>query len=115
MTNHFVGPGADDPRNIRVREETSTLYRQQRGQQLLARIKRPITAVNLVNLLRERRGINDEELPLGDRRAIGALIAAHGVIFDATARKMWVSAAPHLLGQVRRIRLEEPIVAPFRC
>ncbi len=99
VTNHFVGPGADDPRNIRVREETSTLYRQQRGQQLLARIKRPITAVDLVNLLRERRGINDEELPLGDRRAIGALIAAHGVIFDATARKMWVSAPPHLLGE----------------
>ncbi len=98
ITNHFVGPAADDPRNLRVREETSTLYRQQRGEQLLARIKHPIAALDLVSLLRERRGINDDELPLGDRRAINALIAAHGVVFDATARKMWVSAAPHLLG-----------------
>ncbi len=99
ITNHFVGPAADDPRNIRVREETTTLYRQQRGQQVLSRIKRPLTTLDLLALLRERRGINDMELPLGDRRAIGALIAAHGVIFDTTALKMWVSAPPHLLGQ----------------
>ena len=99
VTNHFVGPAADDPRNLRVREETSTLYRQQRGQQLLARLRRSVTPADFVNLLRERRGINDEELPLGDRRAIGALIAAHGVVFDTTARKMWVSSPPHLLGQ----------------
>jgi hypothetical protein len=99
VTNHFIGPAADDPRNVCVREQTSTLHRQQRGQQLLSRIKRPLNELDLVTLLRDRRGINDLELPLGDRRAIGALIAAHGVLFDTTARKMWVSTPPHLLGR----------------
>jgi hypothetical protein len=99
ITNHFIGPATDDPQNERVREETTTLYRQQRGQQILARYKRPLMASDFVDLLRERRGINDVELPLGDRRAIGALIAAHGVVFDTTDRKLWVSTPPHLLGR----------------
>ena len=107
VTNHFIGPAADDPRNLRVRDETSTLYRQQRGQQILARLKRSVSASDLVGLLRERRGINDEDLPLGDRRAIGALIAAHGVVFDTTARKMWVSAPPHLLGHFVEFDLKD--------
>lgn len=99
VTNHFVGPAAEDPNNVRIRDETSTLYRMQRGQQILARLRRPIAAFDLVSMLRERRGINDIELPLADHRAIGALIAAHGVVFDTTARKMWVSTPPHLLGR----------------
>jgi len=99
ITNHFIGPATDDPQNLRVREETTTLYRQQRGQQILARYKRPLKASDFTDLLRERRGINDADLPLGDRRSIGALIAAHGVVFDTTERKLWVSTPPHLLGR----------------
>ncbi len=106
ITNHFIGPASDDPQNVRVRELTTTLYRQQRGQQILARYKRPLAAPDFVDLLRERRGINDSELPLGDRRAIGALIAAHGVAFDTTDRKLWVSAAPHLLGRFIELDLK---------
>jgi hypothetical protein len=50
-------------------------------------------------LLRDRRGVNDVELPLGDRRAIDALIATHGVIMDTQERTLWVSVSPHLLGR----------------
>ena len=107
VTNHFIGPAADDPRNLRVRDKTTSVYRQQRGQQLLSRIHHPFAADDLVGLLRERRGLNDEELPLGDRRAIGALIAAHGVVFDTTARKIWVSMPPHLLGRFVEFHLDE--------
>lgn len=106
LTNHFVGPAADDPKNLRVRNETSTLYRQQRGEQLLAQLPRQAGALQLAGLLRHRQGINGAHLPLGDRRAIGALIAAHGVIFDCNARKLWVSSAPHLLGKFVELDLE---------
>jgi len=41
-------------------------------------------------------------LPLGDRRAIDARIATHGVVMDATARVMWVSEGPHLSGRFIR-------------
>jgi hypothetical protein len=99
VTNHFIGPAAQDPKNLRVRNETSTLYREQRGQQLLAQLPARASASDLVALLRNRQGINGAPLPLGDRRAISALIAAHGVVFDCTSRKLWVSVAPHLLGK----------------
>ena len=111
VTNHFVGPAADDPRNVRVREDTSTVYRQQRGQQLLAQLRRQAGAEALATLLRNRQGLNGEALPLGDRRAIGAVIAAHGVVFDCTARKLWVSTAPHLLGKFVELDLTE-LLAP---
>jgi hypothetical protein len=111
VTNHFIGPAAQDPKNLRVREQTSTLYREQRGQQLLARLPAKASASDLVSLLRNRQGINDAALPLGDRRAISALIAAHGVVFDCTARKLWVSTAPHLLGKFVELDLNVLLAA----
>jgi isopenicillin-N N-acyltransferase-like protein len=99
VTNHFIGPSADDPKNRRVEATTSTLDRWRRGQQLVGRLSEPATVQDAVRLLRDRRGVNDAELPLGDRRAIDALIATHGVIMDTQARVLWVSVSPHLLGR----------------
>jgi isopenicillin-N N-acyltransferase-like protein len=99
VTNHFLGPSSEDPKNRRVRERTSTVARYRRGRQLLDRIKKPAGVSDAVALLRDRRGINDLRLDLGDRDAIDALIATHGVVMDTTARVLWVSEAPHLLGR----------------
>ena len=111
ITNHFVGPSADDPANVSVREATTSVPRMQRGQQLLARRTRRLGAPDLVAMLRDRRGINDQPLPLGDRRAISALIAAHGVVFDTNARKLWVSSPPHLLGTFVELDLNQLFLA----
>lgn len=99
VTNHLVGPSADDPKNRRVEASTSTLDRWRRGQQLVARFSRPATVEDAVRMLRDRRGVNDTELKLGDRRAIDALIATHGVVMDTKERTLWVSVSPHLLGR----------------
>jgi hypothetical protein len=58
-----------------------------------------IDAAAAVRLLRDRRGASGQPLELGDRRAIDALIATHGVVFDTTSRTLWVSESPHLLGR----------------
>jgi hypothetical protein len=110
-TNHFEGPSADDPKNARVRAETSTVARNQRGRQLLARLERPASAADAVALLRDRRGVNDTPLALGDRRAIDALIATHGVVMDTTALTLWVSESPHLLGRFVAFDLQR-LLAP---
>lgn len=99
VTNHFKGPAADDPKNVRVRQTTSTLPRAQRGEQIVRQLAPGATARDAVGLLRERRGPNGAALPLGDRRAIDALIATHGVVMNGTTRTLWVSEAPHLLGR----------------
>ncbi|MGC4070744.1 MAG: C45 family autoproteolytic acyltransferase/hydrolase [Polyangiaceae bacterium] len=106
VTNHLVGPSADDPKNVRIRAKTSTLDRQQRGQQLLSAHDGPIEAETLISFLRDRKGINGVTLPLGDRRALGALIAAHGVAVDLTAGRLWVGGTPTLLGPYYGLDLE---------
>jgi len=101
-TNHFEGPDAADPKNLNVRAQTSTLPRRSRADELLARLPARLTASDAVNdaiaLLRDRKGLGERNLALGDRSAINALIATHGVVMDTLQRVLWVSESPHLLG-----------------
>jgi hypothetical protein len=112
LTNHFEGPLAGDPKNVRVREATSTVARRRRADELLARIA-PGSArpEDVLAILRDHRCVGDEGCMLGDRRAIDALIATHGVVGDATARVLWVSAGPHLSGRFVRLDLRR-LLAP---
>ena len=112
-TNHFEGPLASDPRDASVRAQTSTLPRRERADALLAQLAPSPSVTDLVALLRDRRDPQGNPLPLGDRRAIDALIATHGVVFDATARAMWVSEAPHLLGRFVRFDLARLLADGF--
>ncbi len=114
-TNHFEGPGASDPKNLAVRSHTSTLPRRSRGDELLARLPARESAdaavLDAVALLRDRKGVGDRELSLGDRSAINALIATHGVVMDTQRRVLWVSESPHLLGRFVAFDLKQ-LLAP---
>lgn len=110
VTNHFEGPAAADPKNAAVRANTSTLARRARADELL----RGLGAANVrtaVELLRDRRGAGGGELQLGDRDAIDALIATHGVVMETGSRTLWVSLAPHLLGGFVAFKLEQALSA----
>lgn len=102
-TNHFEGPCAADPKNLAVRANTSTLPRRTRGDELIARLPAHLSTTDAVSdavaLLRDRQGPGDAKLALGDRSAINALIATHGVVMDTKSRTLWVSESPHLLGR----------------
>lgn len=98
VTNHLNGPYKDDPKNVRVRATTSTLARKERADELVHSVDRA-TAMDAVRLLRDRKGAHGAELPLGDRRAIDALIATHAVVMETAARRLWVSESPHSLGR----------------
>ena len=100
-TNHFESALRDDPKNLRVRAKTSTLPRRARGERLLGDLPQnaPVTPLVAAQLLRDRNAADGSPLPLGDRRAINALIATHGVIMQTGARVLWVGESPHLLGR----------------
>ena len=102
-TNHFEGPSAQDPKNLSVRAKTSTLPRRIRGDELLSRLPDHVTppdaVTDAVAMLRDRAGPGDAQLSLGNRSAINALIATHGVVMDTKRRILWVSESPHLLGR----------------
>jgi isopenicillin-N N-acyltransferase like protein len=112
LTNHFEGPLADDPRNQRVRARTTTLARRARADELVA-AARDVDAPRAVGMMRDHACAGGEACALGDRRALDALIATHGVVADTTARVMWVSAGPHLSGNFVKFDLND-VFAPGR-
>jgi hypothetical protein len=112
VTNHFEGPLASDPHNLRVRAESSTLDRRARIDQLLAGVApHSVTPAMALAMLRDHQCADDKGCPLGDRRAIDALIATHGIVADTTDRVLWVSAGPHLAGRFVELPLRT-LLAP---
>jgi len=115
LTNHFEGPLAMDPANIRVQSTTSTRPRRVRLDELLEKLPPGSNVEDAVAILRDKKGVGGVDLPLGHRRTIDAVIATHAVVMDATARVMWVSEGPHLLGRFIRFdlaRLLDPKYEP---
>jgi isopenicillin-N N-acyltransferase-like protein len=106
VTNHFEGPLADDPRDVRVRATTTTLPRRARAEELVASVMPGSASVSrAIAMLRDHGCAGGESCALGDRRALDAFIATHGVVFDLTARALWVSEGPHLSGRFVKIDL----------
>ena len=105
VTNHLEGPAESDPKNQRVLEGTSTRDRRARGDALIRQAGGPVGVVDLVRWLRDQNDAAGERLPDGDRRAIDALIATHGVVMNTKLRELWVSQGPHLRGRFLRYSL----------
>lgn len=105
LTNHFEGPLATDPANRRVEATTSTRPRRMRLDELLEKLPTGSNVESAVAILRDKKSVGGVDMPLGHRRTIDAIIATHAVVMDATARVMWVSEGPHLLGRFIRFDL----------
>jgi isopenicillin-N N-acyltransferase like protein len=99
VTNHFEGALKDDPKNVAVREHTTTLARRARLDEMLGALApASVDPTSAVGMLRDHSCAKGEACQLGDRRTIDAIIATHGVIADATDRVLWVGKGPHLSG-----------------
>ena len=106
VTNHFEGPLAGDPRDVRVRETTTTKARRARVDELMTAVGPHAGSVaGAVAMLRDHGCAGNVACPLGDRRSLDAFIATHGVVFDLTSRAAWVSEGPHLSGRFVKIDL----------
>jgi len=99
LTNHFEGPLASDPKNQAIRDNTSTLARRDRLDELLAARTDALSAEGAIEILRDKKGMGGADLSLGDRHALDALIATHAIVADATSKVLWVSEGPHLAGR----------------
>jgi isopenicillin-N N-acyltransferase-like protein len=103
VTNHFEGPLAGDPRDEHVRQSTTTLARRARIDELLASVgPKSATVPRMLELLRDHQCAG-ETCSLGDRRAIDAFIATHGIVADLTTKTLWVSEGPRLSGRFVKI------------
>lgn len=98
-TNHFQSETyRHDKRNMRHIEESHSQYRFDRLHELIA--QRPkLTPALAVDMLRNRKGLDDAALGYGNEMAINQLMAHHAVVFQPEDGLMWVSANPYQLGE----------------
>jgi tetratricopeptide (TPR) repeat protein len=95
---------AGDMHNDWVRRYTSSGYRFQRLEELLGSGE-PMDPARAAAVLRDRRGVADEQLGLGNRNALENLSTTHSVVIDATAMVMWVAEGPSALGRYQAVDL----------
>lgn len=115
LTNHFEGPLATDQANRRIEAVTSTWPRRRRLDELLANLSPGASVERVVSILRDKKAVGGGDLPLGARTTLDALIATHSVVMDVTAKSLWVSEGPHLVGRYVRFdlaRLLDPRYEP---
>ncbi len=63
LTNHFEGPFATDPANVRVETVTSTRPRRIRLDELLANLPRGASVERVVSVLRDKKAIGGGDAP----------------------------------------------------
>lgn len=98
-SNHYRSSlFADDYINNKNMVESSSLYRNFRMQQLLARTQK-FTPQDVAKVLRDQNGLNDRAIGLTNEKGINQLIAHHSIIFKPEDQLVWVSTSPFQLGK----------------
>jgi predicted choloylglycine hydrolase len=97
--NHFQSEGLGQLKSnlIQIKESASE-YRYQRLQELLDSTKQN-TVQRTVAILRDRQGIHNADIGIGNEKAIDQLIAHHSIVFEPKKGLVWVSTAPWQLGK----------------
>lgn len=106
-SNHFQSDNyGNDRRNLKTIEESHSQYRFDRMSELISEEEK-VNPTEAVAILRNRKGLNDTELGFGNEKALNQLLAHHGIVFQPTDLKVWVSSNPYQLGEFVYFDLKE--------
>jgi hypothetical protein len=93
-SNHYQGIAfAQDKKNLENIHGSDSYTRYQRVKELL-NAKRSLNVSDMVDVLRDQRGIGNMDVGMGNQLAINQLIAHHSVVFKPDSLLVWVSAGP---------------------
>jgi len=97
--NHFQSDELKNTElNIENIKESSSMYRYKRMQQLISKYD-TINYKEVAKILRNKKGLNNEEIGMGNEKNICQLISHHSIIFKPNELKFWVSTNPYQLGK----------------
>jgi len=97
-SNHFQSDVyANDKRNLKTIENSHTQPRFDRMTQLLQQEKK-IHPRKAIEILRDRKGMDEVELGNGNELAVNQLLAHHGIVFQPQKNLVWVSSNPYQMG-----------------
>ncbi len=97
-SNHFQSETyRDDKNNSKHIIESHSKYRFDKMDKLIDS-NNIITPKLAVEILRNKKGLHNENIGYGNEKALNQLIAHHGVVFQPSQRKVWVSSNPYQVG-----------------
>jgi len=66
-----------------------------------------VTPEIVVEILRDKKGLDDKRIGYGNEKALNQLLAHHGIVFQPEDLKVWVSSNPYQLGEFVAYDLNE--------
>lgn len=106
-SNHFQSEAyANDKNNIKHKAESHSQYRYERMEELLNKTPM-LTVERAVSILRNKEGLNEKNIGLGNEKSLNQLLAHHGIVFKPSERLVWVSANPYQLGEFVAFNLND--------
>lgn len=97
-TNHFQ---SDALGNTTLNHEhianSASSYRYQRVEELLNLGKNSVE--NTVSILRDQRGLANNDIGMGNEKAINQLVAHHSIVFQPEQKRVWISTGAWQLGK----------------
>ncbi len=95
-------------------EKSSSNYRLKHLTKLVEQSSR-MTVADAASILRNQKGQKEENIGMGNEKALNQLIAHHSVIFKPAKLQMWISTNPFQLGQfvcydLNKVFVEAPIL-----
>lgn len=98
-SNHFQSAAyANDEKNQKHILESHSQYRYERMEELLEETPK-VSPQKVVNILRNREGLNEQQIGYGNEKALNQMLAHHGIVFQPEDLLVWVSSSPYQLGE----------------
>lgn len=98
-SNHFQSDFFNtNEENLTAKKETSTVHRYERMNELLV-AKKQLNVVDAIAILRDLKGVDNQEIGLGNEMALNQLQAHHSIIFKPEKLEVWVSTRHWQLGE----------------
>jgi isopenicillin-N N-acyltransferase like protein len=93
-SNHYQGKVfARDKKNLENIRGSDTYPRYMRVKELLSAHKK-LNEGDMVQILRDQRGLGNKDVGMGNQLSVNQLIAHHSVVFKPDSLLVWVSAGP---------------------
>jgi len=97
-SNHFQSKELKNTDlNIQNIKESSSMFRYNRVMELLNSYP-TMNVTNAAELLRNKEGLGNKQIGMGNEKSINQLIAHHSIIFKPAQKMVWVSTNPYQLG-----------------
>lgn len=98
-SNHFQSAAyAEDKKNQNHILESHSQYRYERMQELLEETEK-VTPEKVVDILRNREGLDEDVIGYGNEKALNQMLAHHGIVFQPEDLLVWVSSSPYQMGE----------------